>query len=88
MKYFEFNINYAVKVKLTERGFQIHEKYYKELRKEYFRLEYLKPEVDEDGYSKFQMWTLMDIFGSHIHIGSGIERLPFDTNILISKEGF
>jgi len=72
-----FNINEYVKVKLTARGLKIH-------KSEYTRFMpsdwvYVKPSVDENGYSKFQMWNLMSIFGEHI---SMTLEPPFETEII------
>ena len=39
---------------------------------------------DKDGYSEFQMWDLMETFGSHVTFGGAI--LPFDTTILIDEK--
>jgi hypothetical protein len=71
----EFNINHDVRVKLTEYGIgkyiQHHSKY---LRVS----EISTPKVDEDGWSKFQLWYLMSIFGEYISMGS---PLCFNSNI-------
>lgn len=70
---FAYNINYKIKVKLTEYGKDI-------LRRDVIDsmsiLENLRfdsyscyPE-DEDGYITFQLWDFMRIFGSHFYLGS------------------
>lgn len=40
--------------------------------------------IDEDGYSKFQMWVLMRLFGQHCYIGS--TELLFETEIKLVLE--
>ena len=71
---FETNINYDVKVKLTNVG--------REILKDYYQLSYESPmlKADEDGYNTFQMWSLMNIFGKQIYM---CEPLPFETKIII-----
>lgn len=66
----KFNINHYVRVKLTDYGKEI-------LKKN--DLEFLhKP--DEDGFSKWQLWVLMETFGKYTHLGY---ELPFGANIEI-----
>ena len=73
-----FNINCQVKVKLTEFG--------KNLWLERYRRYNIEPspmKVDENGYTSFQLWDLMYLFGEHVGIG---KDLPFETEILIDKQ--
>lgn len=76
-----FNLNWYVKVKLTETGmrhlmdrhlemFEFWDRYGKMMP------EYLPPKFDSDGYTKYQMWHLMQIFGSKMHMGG---PLPFES---------
>ena len=76
----KFNINDYVKVKLTDKGRELHKRYQNELLKHWDKYEYKAPKEDEDGWSKWQLWDLMQTFGPHIHLG-GIN--PFDTEIEI-----
>jgi hypothetical protein len=63
----EFNINDMIKVKLTERGLNIHKQYHLDLLG---NLDISTvPEVDASGYSEFQMWEFMAIFGPHMYNG-------------------
>lgn len=71
--YTKFNINDTVKVKLTEHGKKIH-------RGNNSNFTYTPPREDENGYSSWQMWSLMEEFGSHCRIGFDN---PFETDILI-----
>jgi hypothetical protein len=73
----DFNVNDHVLVKLTEHG--------RELRRRYFaRLglpDGLLPELKEtDGWSRWQLWELMSIFGEHMYNGC---RIPFETVIRV-----
>lgn len=73
-----FNINEEVKVKLTQKGIDIYENYYSR-----FGTENNGPRIDENGYTGFQLWTLMKIYGGHLFMGSLEE--PFETTIFISQ---
>jgi len=79
-----FNINYGVKVKLTERGRDIYYHRYDELNKlKSHEIKPSYPEVDEDGYFKTALWDLMNIFGSHFRLD---EKPPFSTEIILIKK--
>jgi hypothetical protein len=81
------NINEYVKVKLNPNGIKVLEDERNELNR---RIEarggkgfgpYV-PQVDEEGYTKFQLWHLMRIFGSHVDMGF---EPVFETEILLLK---
>ena len=78
----DFNINDTVYVKLTNFGKQILKDQHDELNK--FGKEVLgefKPLAeDADGWSKWQLWILMERFGSKFNIGG---PLPFETTIKV-----
>ena len=74
----EFNINYDIKVKLTDEGFNHW------LRKEQTFIESInklgsqlkvpskedfKQKINEDGAYTFQLWEFMQIFGDALHMG-------------------
>lgn len=79
-----FNLNTWVKVKLTELGREIEKKNYEalnELLKQHggkYNAEF-KLEVDENGYTSYQLWELFKKFGAHIGLG---KNLPFETEII------
>jgi hypothetical protein len=77
----KFNLNEHVRVKLTAHGRQIlrsqHEVWLKSIPK---LGDFVLPKEDEDGWSEWQMWHLMETFGNHIHLGHDI---PFDLDIEI-----
>ena len=66
-----FNINYHIKVKLTDKGREI-------IQNDYLRLCTALPNLnlepvyieDEDGYTKFQLWDFMRLFGEHMYCGA------------------
>ena len=80
-KFTEFNINDTVYVRLTDYGRKC-------LRLDYDKLEarcggklgfsYTPPKEDEDGWSKWQMWHLMEHLGPHITL---CMDPPFETII-------
>jgi len=76
----KFNINDYVKVKLNEIGITELKRQHKKLKKMGFEGDFLVPEVDENGYTKYQLHYLMHLFGHLTSIGFGC---PFETEILI-----
>lgn len=82
----KFNINYIIKVKLTDLGKDIfyhqHDEFNKRHGSEVIKPRF--PEVDEDGFTKFQLWEFMQIYGPHISIVGN----PFieHNNIYICEE--
>ena len=84
--YKKFNINDDVRVKLTPRGREIYKNY---CRKMVSYSPTIEPgfsrqlKKDKDGYTTWQLWYLMQIFGTHI--GQGLDNC-FDTNILIDEK--
>ena len=81
-----FNTNSTVKVKLTELGKQMLEKHHNEFWSSHGNLNehpYEPYETDADGYTKFQLWSLMYQLGKYCILGC---ELPFDTIILIDDK--
>lgn len=76
----KFNINDYVKVKLTAKGKEILISNEERLRKEYKIVPELTIKYDENGYTSFQMWELMSLFGESIYLGTTI---PFEVDIII-----
>ena len=74
-EYKTFNINEIVKVKLTQKGKLIYLEHQIEMQKRFNRdgikIEVpLNIEVDSEGFSSFQLWRFMEIFGSHMYCGA------------------
>lgn len=81
-----FNINDFVFVRLTEAGRQWdrqrHDTIFGYLTpKEHFVYE--PPKEDAEGWSKWQMWQLMEVFGSRIHLAS---QPMFDGTIRLDEK--
>jgi anti-sigma factor ChrR (cupin superfamily) len=62
------NLNHEVKVKLTDSGQDV------------LAMQQLRRQQDADGYIKFQLWELMNIFGSYVYNGCSI---PFEFNRIL-----
>jgi len=75
-----FNVNYNVYVRLTEIGLDELRRQHEEFKKSWSGAgEFATPNVNEKGYSRFQMHDLMNKFG---HMMVNGFRVPFETDIL------
>ena len=66
----KINLNETIKVKLTPLGAEIYYKQFDELNKQYER-EICKPQmprIDKDGYTEFQLWHFIELYGKHIGV--------------------
>ena len=75
IEYAKANLNDYIKVKLTEYGRMIY-------RESFVRLGLQEPKinVDEDGYTRFQIWVFMQTFGDKMRMAC---ELPCETNVEI-----
>lgn len=81
-----FNLNDQIRVKLNDRGRKIHRDYWEEIASKMPASSNFKiPETQEDsnGYSDWQAWIFMAIYGPHMFSSSSIA--PFDMNIIITN---
>ena len=65
----DFNINDKVRVRLTPHGRAVHADSHDELFARlsgFAQWDYIAPIEDADGWSEWQMWSLMATFGSHM----------------------
>ena len=77
----KFNINKNVFVQLTDAGRKIHrESFYESFSEWDYKPNYIFPKEDEDGWSKWQMWKLMQEFGESMSNGC---PMPFAPEIII-----
>lgn len=85
---FTYNINDKIKVKLTKRGKAILKNEVADtmnmLKNLNFSDDYFPYPEDEDGYTEFQLWNFMRIFGSYFYIGS---LLIIEKNEIIFIDG-
>lgn len=69
-----FNINDWIKVKLTDKGKEILHNYWNRICLAVPQLKpdpsYFATHTDADGYTRFQLWEFMQIFGEHLRLGS------------------
>lgn len=75
------NLNSIIKVKLTPKGVDIYYHQYDEFNK----LEPLMPQIDKDGYTKFQLWKFIDLYGKYFQNGM-IEYPIQDLRIYIKEQ--
>lgn len=68
MQYKETNLNHYIKVKLTEKGKEIYRNRFDEDDIKELGIEYCEPKIDKDGYTEFQMWDFIRIFGKYFHM--------------------
>lgn len=76
----KINLNETIKVKLTPYGAEIYYKQFDELNKQYGR-EICKPHmprIDKDGYTEFQLWHFIELYGQHIGVGKPNVIEPLD----------
>ena len=66
----KINLNDRIKVKLTPLGAEIYYHQYDDIHKDYPKmkkhLQSSLPKVDENGYTEFQLWHFMELYGKHI----------------------
>jgi hypothetical protein len=75
----KFNINDCVKVKLTPRGVELLALKHASLKRQFPKMhDFQMPEIDAEGYTKYQLWELMHNFGDCIVMGA---PLPFETTM-------
>jgi hypothetical protein len=84
---FKININERVKVKLTSVGKDIlydrHEELNKMIRANGSKgLGEFELKTDDEGYTSFSIWELMNTFGSHMHMGLPV---PFETEVIMTN---
>lgn len=84
----DFNINNCVYVQLTDKGRRMHKRQAEELDAAICSAnpratlpDYRPPAEDEDGWSKWQLWSLMSTFGSSMglacdHAMDMVMRIP------------
>ena len=86
----QLNLNCIIKVKLTERGKFIYFHRYDDLNDYLLKIGKTPipprcPEIDENGFTKFQLWYFMEIYGEHMTLGSPEEVIQ-PLSIFIEEE--
>lgn len=86
----KFNINNDVRIKLTDEGIKIYKSMWQEIIKRLPKeaknrmKKFMEPEIDEEGYSRMQLWEVMNIYGKYMYNGN--VNIPFETEIDIPDE--
>lgn len=80
-----FNLNDHIKVKLNKHGHKIHRTRYDDLMLKFVTkpFDYVPPKEDENGWSQWQAWEFMQLFGQHM--GNGFNN-PCETGIYIQEQ--
>lgn len=88
----KLNLNDFIKVKLTDHGKDIYYHQHDDLNNwaaerglaasKYLIPEY--PKVDADGYTEFQLWHFMRIYGKHLY--NGCKMVTEDNSIYIEEK--
>lgn len=83
------NLNDIIKVKLTQKGVDIFYHQHDELNKWLTAMKALPlkphmPEIDAEGYTEFQLWKFMNIYGQHIEMG--MDQVIKPLNIYLKDE--
>lgn len=65
------NLNEHIKVKLTDYGKEVYYHQFDYINDRYGRevCKPFAPRVDEDGYTSFQLWEFIHIYGPYIGVG-------------------
>lgn len=63
---YALNFNDTIKVKLTDRGKDIYYHQLDDLIEMGVKLTPKMPKVDADGYTEFQLWTFIQLYGQYI----------------------
>jgi hypothetical protein len=82
----KLNLNCIIKVKLTDYGRDIFYHQYDELNKASGRtiIKPRFPDVDSEGFSQFQLWDFMHVYGKHMMLAAPEVIKPL--NIYIKDE--
>ena len=79
-----FNVNGYVWVKLTPAGIKILENTDNWLRQSSPTLPpFAPPATDENGYTRYQMWALMNDFGEYMRLGG---KIPIETEVFFETK--
>lgn len=76
----KINLNDFIKVKLTETGKDIFNHRFDELNEKLKKQAYknMPLKEDENGYTEFQLWDFMQIYGSHMYFAGPTVIDPFE----------
>ena len=80
------NLNEKVKVRLTDHGKDIYYHQFDEVIKRFPQtgIKPRMPKVDSDGYTEFQLWHFMELYGEHIGMCKPNVIMPLE---MVYEEG-
>ena len=81
------SLNDRIKVRLTPLGVTIFYHQYDDLLKDHPQITSIKPKlphIDKDGYTSFQLWCFIELYGDYI--GMGQEQVIEDNRIYFETE--
>ena len=71
----KFNFNNYVKVKLTPEGVNIYYHQFDSICNLIPKFKRTLRQIDENGFTKFQLWHLMELYGSKIFSSNAFEEI-------------
>lgn len=71
----KFNFNDYVKVKLTPEGANIYYHQFDNICNLSPEFKRTLPQIDENGFTKFQLWRLMELYGPKIFSNNAFKEL-------------
>lgn len=66
--YVRINLNNTIKVKLTDLGKEIYYHQFDDCIRAGAKITPHFPNVDDDGYTDFQLWQFIELYGTHIGV--------------------
>lgn len=80
----KLNLNTIIKVKLTEKGIDIYFHQYDDLIDKGIELTRMYPSIDDDGFTSFQLWIFMNLYGQYL--GCGLPNVVEDICLYIPDD--
>lgn len=77
-----FNVNEYVSVRLNELGHAVIVRNRKDFMARHPNVRLSMPVPDADGYVRFPLWELMQLFGEHMGLGKPV---PFETEMRLER---
>lgn len=71
----KFNFNNYVKVKLTPEGIDIYYHQFDNICNLSPEFKRMLPQIDENGFTKFQLWRLMELYGPKLFSNNAFEEI-------------
>ena len=69
MSWSKHNFNDKVRIKLTQKGLDIHRAEHERLQRLGLKMDYTPPKTDATGWHETQLWHVMNTWGSAMGMG-------------------